>query len=285
MNELYSRMSSDLRLARKSKQTQRKYLWWAVKFVEHTGKTDSAQLCEEDVRAWLHYLMDERKAAAASQKMATAAVKYLFMQTLGRGEEVRLIPWPKVQHRLPTVLSARELSVLFASEPSLLRRTVMVCAYSAGLRVSEVVKLRVEDIDAERGVIHVRGGKGGKDRTTVLSKVLLKQLRGYWKETGVSGPWLFPGATVQGHIGISTMHKAYRGAAAKGRLVRPGSFHSLRHSSATHMLEAGVDIRIIQVVLGHARLSTTARYTQVRSDLISSIPDLLVDVKATQPGD
>lgn len=157
----------------------------------------------------------------------------------------------------------------------MLKRTAMVCAYGAGLRVSEVCGLRTEDLDAERGILHVRYGKGDKDRITALTKTLVAQLRGYWLKTRPPGPWLFPGQTRDGHIGRGTLQKAYREAAHKAEIRESGTFHSLRHSTATHLLECGVELRVIQVLLGHQRLETTTRYTRVRGDLIAAMPDLL----------
>ena len=211
--------------------------------------------------------------------MATAAVKYLFANTLGRPEEVSRIPLPKVPEALPVVLSRQDLRKLFSMEANLLKRTAMVCAYGTGLRVSEVCRLRREDIDSKRGVIHVRHGKGDRGRLTVLTKTLLKQLYGYWERQGCSGPWLFPGLSEEGHIGRGMLQRAYRDAARKAGLRDSGTFHTLRHSMATHLLEAGVEMRVIQVMLGHKRLETTTRYAQVRGDLIAGTPDLLAELK------
>ena len=126
-------------------------------------------------------------------------------------------------------------------------------------------------------------GKGDKGRVTALRPTLLLQLRGYWRRTRPPGPWLFPGQTEVGHVGAHTLQKAYRDAARQARIVRPGTFHTLRHSCATNLLEAGVELRVIQVLLGHARLETTTRYTRVRSDLIAAMPDLLGQLKQPRP--
>lgn len=278
-DDLTYRMDSTLRLARRSASTRTEYLRCTRQFLEYIGEKPEAELCEADVRAWLHHLLEEKKVAAPTQKMATAAVKFLFDRTLGRPEEVARIPMPKIPEPLPVVLSYVDLVALFASEPVLLKRTAMVCAYGAGLRVSEVCGLRTEDLDAERGILHIRHGKGDKDRVTALTKTLLTQLRGYWRRTRPPGPWLFPGRTREGHIGRGTLQKTYRDAAHKAGIVKPGTFHALRHSTATHLLEAGVELRVIQVLLGHKRLETTTRYTRVRGDLIAAMPDLLGQLK------
>ena len=278
-DDLKTRMDSTLRLARRSEGTRVEYLRCIQQFLEFTGEKPEATLCEADVRVWLHHLMDDRKVAATTQKMATAAVKFLFERTLGRPEEVARIPMPKIPEQLPVVLSHKELVALFAAEPVLLRRTAMVCAYGAGLRVSEVCGLRTQDLDSERGLLHVRHGKGDKERVTALTQTLLAQLRAYWRRSRPPGPWVFPGRTREGHIGRGTLQKAYRQAARKAAIREPGTFHSLRHSTATHLLEAGVGLRVIQVLLGHKRLETTTRYTLVRGDLIAAMPDLLGQLK------
>lgn len=283
MNSIYSRMDSDLRLARRAEGTKVEYRRYLRQFLEFTPTKHADELDEADVRAWLHHLQDDRKVAATTQKMATAAVKFLFERTLGRPEQVARIPMPKIPTPLPVVLSHHQLWALFAAEPSLLKRTAMATAYAAGLRVSEVCRLSTGDIDSQRGILHVRHGKGDKDRITTLPPTLLAQLRGYWKRIRPSGERLFPGATEAGHIGRSTLQQAYRDAARRALIRRPGTFHSLRHSCATHLLEAGVELRVIQILLGHERIETTTRYTRVRSDVLAKLPDLLGSLKQRQP--
>ncbi|MBC8423709.1 site-specific integrase [bacterium] len=273
-DDLKARMESTLRLARRADATRTEYLRSVSSFLEFTGSKPESELCEADARAWLHHLLDERKVAAPTQKMATAAIKFLFRRTLGRPEEVAQIPLPRIPQPLPVVLCQPELLRLFAAVPSLMHRTAMVTAYAAGLRVSEVSRLRVEDIDGDRGVLRIHHGKGDKGRLTALPPTLLAQLRGYWRRTRPPGPWMFPGQSA-GHIGGHTLQKAYRDAAREAGIKPPGTFHTLRHSCATNLLEAGVELRVIQVLLGHTRIETTTRYTRVRSDLIAAMPDLL----------
>ena len=175
-DDLDTRMDSTLCLARRSAGTRREYLRWARQFLAFTGDKPEAELCEDDVRAWLHHLVEEREVGATTQKMATAAVKFLFARVLGRPEELAGIPMPKIPEPLPVVLSHEDLLALFDNEPVLLKRTAMVCAYGAGLRVSEVCELQTSDLDAERGILHVRHGKGDKARITALTQTLLAQL-------------------------------------------------------------------------------------------------------------
>lgn len=274
---IHSRLKSDLRLSRRSKRTEKRYLHVAQRFFAHFPGREPEALGEAEVRAYLHHLVDERRVSASTQKMAIAGLKFLFEKTLDRPEVLKRIPWPKVVDGLPVVLAHAELVALFrAAAATPLVRAACLCAYGSGLRVSEAMRLKVTDIDSARGVLLVRDGKGGKNRLTVLPPRLLGVLRRYWLEARPPGPWLFPGATAAGHVGAHTIEDGFARARRVAAITRPGvRFHSLRHSFATHMLEAGVDVRILQVLLGHARVDTTARYAQVRTDLIARLPDPL----------
>lgn len=273
--DLYSRLQSDLRLSRRAVSTQKQYLQQIRKFLAHFAHRVPEQLDEADVRAYLHHLIEEQHVRPQTHKSAVAAIKYLFAQTLGRPDVVARIPWPKVRDPLPTILSHEELVALFRAAETLLLRTVMLCAYAAGLRVSEACCVRIETIDSQRGVLRVLG-KGGKTRLTLLSARLLKALRAYWAETRPPGPWLFPGHKNGLPISVRRVHEGFSRALRAADIRRPNvRFHSLRHSFATHMLEAGVDVRVLQAMLGHERVETTTRYAQVRADLIAQLPDPL----------
>ncbi|MCP4659508.1 MAG: tyrosine-type recombinase/integrase [bacterium] len=274
-NEVYVRMDSDLRLSGRAEGTREHYLGQARRFFRYVGDRDLSQLEEADVRAYLHSLLD-RGLSPHSLKMAIAALKLLFGMTLGRPEVMQRIPYPKIKTP-PAVIPARsELRRLFQAAPSPLHRVACMTAYGAGLRVSEVTRLTIRDIDSARNVIHVREGKGGKDRVTVLSAVLLEELRAYWAYTRPPAPWLFAGDTAPGHVSVRYLHSGFKIAVREAHIRRPGlRFHSLRHGFATHLLEDGVDIRVIQALLGHASLKATMRYTQVRADHIAKLNDPL----------
>lgn len=274
--DLHSRLDSDLRLSRRSKRTRSHYLQHARRFLAHFPDRKPEDLGEEDVRAYLHHLIEVRGVGQYTHKMAVAAIKFLFDRTLARPEAVARIPWPRVTSPLPTILPAPELVALVRAAVKPMVRPMLLTGYSAGLRVSEVCRLQVPDLDTTRGVIVVRGGKGGKDRLTLLPARLLRALRAHWKETRPPGPWIFPGQTEAGHVSQRYLHEGFRQALRTAGIRRPGvRFHSLRHSFATHMLEAGVDIRVLQSLLGHRRMETTSRYAQVRTDLIAQLPDPL----------
>jgi len=275
MGRLHDRMESDLKLKRLSEGTRKQYLSHAKRFAAHFMRPPE-EMGEEQIRAYLHHLVEVEHASVPKQKMALAALKFLYAQTLGRPDEVARIPWPKVPFELPEVLSHDELARLLASADAGLLRTAFLTAYAAGLRVSEVCRLKAADVDGARGVIRVNAGKGGKDRLTLLSPRLLAVLRSWWKEERPGAPtgYVFPGGEA-GHVSRRLLQQSFVLSARRVSIRRPVRFHTLRHSFATHMLEAGVDIRVIQAVLGHKDIKTTTRYAQVRVDHIASLPDPL----------
>lgn len=177
----------------------------------------------------------------------------------------------KEPEKLPPVLSPEETARFLEAVAGLRNRIALTTAYAAGLRIGEVVRLKIGSIDSERMLIHVAGGKGGRDRYAMLSPRLLKILRAYWKRARPSS-WLFPGLEPGDHVSLGALQSACRAARQRARIGKPVTPHSLRHSFATHLLESGTDIRIIQVLLGHSRLETTARYTQVATGLIAGTP-------------
>jgi integrase/recombinase XerD len=197
------------------------------------------------------------------------ALRFFYGVTLERPAMVERIPHARKQQQLPVILSSDEIVRFFAAVPSLKHRTALMAAYAAGLRVSEVVRLRVADIDSDRMLIRVEQGKGHRDRYVMLSAQLLVMLRTYWQEIRPKH-WLFPGRDESRPIDASTLHWACRNARKAAKLGKPVSVHTLRHSFATHLLETGTDIRTIQVLLGHQHLSTTARYTQVATTTIGN---------------
>jgi integrase/recombinase XerD len=279
MSTVYSRMDSNLRLARRAKGTRSQYLYHVRRFIERLDGKDPTVCTEDDVRAYLHFLIEEKKTSRSSQKMATGALKYLFHATLNMPEVTQTIPWPKIVSPLPTVLAHQELVDLFRAAPTSQHRVAMLCMYGAGLRIAEVSRLKANDIDSERGVLVVRAGKGNKDRQTVLPDRLLSNLRQWWRSdrpTG-GGAWLFPSRQAKsGHVTTGHIYNGFRTALKTADIQREGVRpHSLRHSFATHMLEAGVDVRVVQAMLGHSNIQTTTRYAQVRTDLIAEVPDPL----------
>jgi len=219
------------------------------------------------VRAFQVFLVSQGISWPALNQ-TVCALRFFYGVTLNRAEIPERIAYARTPRKLPAILSADEVVRFLEAVPSLKTRTALTAAYGAGLRASEAVSLKVADIDSERMLIQVRHGKGARDRTVMLSPQLLTILHTYWRLAG-PGEWLFPGRDETKPLDVQVLHAACRSATRAAGLSKRVSVHTLRHSFATHLLESGVDIRIIQVLLGHKSLSTTARYTQVATTTIA----------------
>jgi integrase/recombinase XerD len=265
MGQLRDRMAADLKLRRYAPETCTKYLDCARAYAAYHHRSP-AEMGEEEVRSYILYLIDEKGYAAATQKIHVAALKFLYGTTLGRPEVVAALPYPRVPRSLPVVLSGSEVVRLFSALESVKHRAIVLTTYGTGLRIGEVCTLEVGDIDSQRGLIHVREGKRGRDRYVMLPPRVLLALRTYWRAVRPSGPALFPGQTPGGTIAPDTVRSALHVAVKASGLEKRVTPHVLRHSFATHLLELGTDLRTIQVVLGHASMRTTERYTHVSAD-------------------
>jgi site-specific recombinase XerD len=265
ISPLRRRMVEDMTVRNLSPATQRSYLYAVAKFSRFFGKSPE-RLDLEDVRTYQVHLASQG-IAWATLNQTVAALRFFYGVTLGRPEIPERIAYAREPRRLPIVLSADEVVRFLEAVPSLKSRTALTTAYAAGLRVSEVVALKVADIDSGRMLIRVEQGKGGKDRYVMLSAQLLAILRTYWR---LAKPrhWLFPGRDEERPIDQTVLHAACRSACEAAGLTKHVTVHTLRHSFATHLLESGADIRIIQVLLGHTNISTTARYAQVATSTI-----------------
>jgi integrase/recombinase XerD len=265
ISPLRRRMVEDMTVRNLSPATQRSYLYAVAKFSRFFGKSPE-RLELEDVRTYQVHLASQG-IAWATLNQTVAALRFFYGVTLGRPEIPERIAYAREPRRLPVVLSADEVVRFLEAVPSLKSRTALTTAYAAGLRVSEVVALKVADIDSGRMLIRVEQGKGGKDRYVMLSAQLLAILRTYWR---LAKPrhWLFPGRDEERPIDQTVLHAACRSACEAAGLTKHVTVHTLRHSFATHLLESGADIRIIQVLLGHTNISTTARYAQVATSTI-----------------
>ena len=265
LSPLRRRMIEDMTVRNLSPATQRSYVHAVAKFSRYFDRSPD-RLGLEDVRAFQVHLVSTGISWAALNQ-TVCALRFFYGVTLGHGEIPERIPYAREPRKLPVVLSADEVVRFLEAVPSLKSRAALTTAYAAGLRGSEVVAMKVANIDSGRMVIRVEHGKGGKDRYVMLSAQLLGILRTYWR---LARPehWLFPGREASKPIDVQMLYAACRSARAAARLDKRVAVHTLRHSFATHLLESGTDIRIIQVLLGHANLSTTARYTQVSNGLI-----------------
>ncbi|MCI4592209.1 tyrosine-type recombinase/integrase [Sphingobium sp. BYY-5] len=266
VSPLRRRMIDDMMLRNLSPATQRSYLHAVAKFSRHFGRSPD-RLGLEDVRAFQVYLVSQG-ISWPSLNQTVCALRFFYGVTLNRGEIPERIAYARTPRKLPAILSPDEVVRFLEAVPSLKSRAALTTAYAAGLRVSEAVSLKIGDIDSDRMLLQVRHGKGAKDRTVMLSAQLLDILRTYWRLTRPTD-WLFPGRGER-PIDVTVLHSACRSATKAAGLTKKVSVHTLRHSFATHLLESGVDIRIIQVLLGHNSLSTTARYTQVATTTIAA---------------
>jgi site-specific recombinase XerD len=260
MTPLRRRYIDDMTLRNLAPRTIDTYVERVAQFARHFG-TSPERLGMTEVRDYLLHLIQQRRVSWSHFNQAQAALRFLYRTTLARPWDPGAIRYPRGEKKLPVVLSPEEVGRFFGAVAGLKQRAILMTAYAAGLRVSEVVGLRVEDIDSHRMVIHVRQGKGRKDRYVMLAPKLLDLLRLYWKAARPR-TWLFPGRDPQRPLSVTAVQHACR-QAALGKHVTP---HTLRHSFATHLLEAGTDLRTIQLLLGHRCLRTTAIYTHVSAE-------------------
>jgi integrase/recombinase XerD len=283
MGMLRDRMEGDLKLKGFSANTQRCYLNCAQRFAEHYDRSP-VHLGEREIKDFLLHLVKDKGASPATHRMYVAALKFLYLVTLNRPDVVERIPFPKVPRRLPDILTGTEAERLISCITSIKYRTMAAVAYGAGLRISEVCSLRPEDIDSDRGLIHVREGKGRKAREVMLGHKLLAMLREYWRVVRPQGEWLFPSnAKPLKPVNDRTVREALRQAARAARLKKKVTPHLLRHSFATHLLELGNDLGVIQLLLGHASLRTTRRYTRVQAEFLRQVKSPL-DLVGTAAG-
>ena len=267
MSPLRRRMIEDMTVRNLSPATQQSYIYAVARFSRHFACSPD-RLGVEHVRAYQVHLAGLKRSWSHINQ-ASCALRFFYGVTLGRREAVERIVSAREPSKLPVVLSADEIVQFLEAVLGLRNRAALTTAYGAGLRVAEVARLAVTDIDSARMVIRIEHGKGGKDRYVMLSAQLLQILRAYWR-IARPGRWLFPGRDLAQPVNVATLQAACRRATREARLSKPVTVHTLRHSFATHLLEAGTDLRIIQVLLGHAHVSTTARYTQVATSVVAA---------------
>jgi integrase/recombinase XerD len=267
MSPLRRRMIEDMTIRNLAPATQQSYVRAVAKFSRHFGRSP-ARLGVEEIRAYQLHLASQG-VAWASLNLTVCALRFFYGVTLGSAEMPELIAYARAPRKLPVILSGEEVVRFLEAVPGLKSRVALTTAYATGVRLSEVVALKVGDIDNKRMVIRIEQGKGGKDRYAMLSVRLLGILRAYWWLTRPPG-WLFPGRNPERPINSKMLAAACRAACAAAGLHKHVTVHTLRHSFATHLLESGTDLRIIQVLLGHNHLSTTALYTQVATSTIAN---------------
>jgi integrase/recombinase XerD len=272
MTPLRQRFIDDLRLRNYARRTIDTYVSQVAAFARHFGRSPEL-LGADDVRAYQLHLL-QRRVSWSSFNQAVCALRFLYRTTLARPEQLPLLPYGKRPKTLPSVLSPDEVLRLLEAATPPRDRVLLQVAYGCGLRLNELLHLRVTDIDSARMVIHVRQGKGAKDRLVPLSLRLLQELRAYWR---VCQPrtWLFPGQTADGTMTASNIQRRFGRLVQQVGLSKHCSMHTLRHSYATHLLEAGVDVLTLKALLGHSSLQTTARYLHVSTQRLHQTPSLL----------
>ncbi len=259
-------MEQALALRGMAPKTCSAYLSWVRRLVRFCRVVPD-QLTTDQVRAFLLHLTQERKLSFSTFNQALNAARFFFLEVLKRPFVVEGLRYQKAPRRLPVVLNDEEVSRLLAAAVSLRDRALLETAYATGMRVSEVTRLLITDLDSERMAIRVEQGKGRKDRYVMLSQSLLETLRAYWRE---SKPklFLFPGVGGKKPLCVSAAQKAFDRARLQAGIRKPVSFHTLRHSFATHLIESGTSVRTIQALLGHRSLQTTERYTHLAQNYL-----------------
>jgi len=274
VSPLRQRMLDDMRMRRFAEHTQEGYIRAVRKLATFLGRSPHTAAAE-DLRRFQLHLVDTGTGPVTINATLTG-LKFFFDITLGRPELMLKMTHVAVPRKLPVILSPEEVGRLIAAAPNLKHQAAMSVAYGAGLRVSEVVSLKVGDVDGERMTLRVEQGKGRKDRYAMLSPVLLERLRAWWRLGHAQGKirhggWLFPGLDPTDHVTARQLNRAVHLAAATAGIDKRITPHGLRHAFATHLLEQKVDIRVIQVLLGHKRLDTTTLYAAVATDLLRRV--------------
>lgn len=276
MLSLKEQMIMDLELKGYSPKTQTAYLRYMKDFTQHLGKSPE-KMDEAEIKEYLHFLITQKKASQSTVSCAYSALKFFYETTLHQDWGILKIPRIKTNRQLPIILARSEVKDLLEVTTNLKHRAILMTTYAAGLRVSETAHLKINDIDSKRMQIRVEQGKGKKDRYTLLSEINLSLLRSYWK---IYQPktWLFPGNPPENSISTRSIQHILEKARQKAGIQKKICVHSLRHSFATHLLEAGTDIYYIQQLMGHASVKTTTIYIHLRNQdalKVSSPLDLL----------
>ena len=274
VSPLRQRMIEDMRMRKLMPKTREAYIRAVRKFTKFLGRSPDTATAEDLRRFQLHLI--DQGTSPITLNATIVGLNFLFSVTLGRPEAMAKMQSVRVPQKLPVILSKDEVTRLIACVAHIKHQTALSLAYGTGLRVGEVVALKVSDIDSKRMTLRVEQGKGLKDRYAMLSPVLLERLRVWWRVAHAQGKmleggWLFPGLDPLQSLSTRQLNRAIHEAATMAKIDKRVSMHTLRHSFATHLLEQKVDIRVIQVLLGHQRLDTTAHYVQVATDVLREV--------------
>jgi integrase/recombinase XerD len=282
--QLHRKLIEEFNLRGTPLNTRKTYTYCIGRFERHFGSS-AAQLGREHVRRYLLHLVEHEHLSAQTHNVHGAALWFLYTKVLERPKVVADLPRRKQTRTLPTVLTADEVERVFTALGATALRAVLMLAYGAGLRIGEACRLRMQDINSRAGVIHVRSTKRNRDRDVMLSPTLLAELRAYWRRRRPAGPELFPGRAGAG----TTLTRAAVSKALKKALAQAGlsgrriTVHTMRHAFATHLLEQGTDLRTVQVLLGHASISSTTIYVHVSTARLQSVKSPLERLRVTAP--
>jgi site-specific recombinase XerD len=276
MSPLRKQLEDDLAIRGMSERTRETYVGAVAALAKHYGRSPD-RISPEETQRYLLHLLTERKLAPSSCNVAASAFQFFYRITLKRSAAEFTLPRPKQPQKLPQILAREEIARLFGATENLKHRAMLMTAYGAGLRVSELCHLKLGDIDSTRMTIRVEQGKGAKDRYTLLSGQLLAELRRYWLGYRPKH-WLFVGGRCAGEerpIAVITAQRIYGSAKARAGITKDGGIHALRHAFATHLLEAGVDVPRIQRLMGHGHVSSTLRYFHLADRHLAATPSPL----------
>lgn len=267
--EIMSEMDKQLSLKGFTEKTKKVYIGHARRFLEYIDKTEN-KLNRKDVETYMYNLLSDCECSHSYVNQSISSIKFLYKYVLRKGDVIYQLPRPKKEKKLPNILSEGEVVRILNSVKNYKHKAILYTIYSSGLRLGEVVRLEVEDIDSERMLIHVKQGKGKKDRYTILSQSALEMLRIYAR---IEKPkkWLFPGGKEGSFLTERSVQKIFKKACEKAKINKKASVHTLRHSFATHLLEGGTDLRYIQELLGHKSSKTTEIYTHVSKTSLNRI--------------
>jgi integrase/recombinase XerD len=283
MTNTVAQFKKDLEIKGFSDRTVDAYVRLVRLYRDHLDRPIDPDAAGKQVKDFFHYMLHEKNASRSYVRQTYGALKYYYTVTLGLEWDVDRIPRVRKTHRLPEILSGEEVRRLLSVTKNIKHKAMLMVTYSAGLRVSETAALKLADIDSDRMTIRVDQGKGKKDRYTLLAEQTLQFLRGYWRMYEPTH-WLFEGQEPTRHLNVSSIQRAFGDSRKKARIKRHVTVHSLRHSFATHLLEQGTDIHVVQRLLGHASIQGTTINLRLKMESLtkvtSPLDDLLDDEQA-----
>ena len=279
MGTLRDQMQADLHLKGITPRTQKDYLREVSNLAKYFNKSPE-ELGEKEVKEYLVHLLKDRKISGGTYKYYVSGIKFLYRTTLKREGVVDAIQYPKSRRKLPVILDLSEVEALFSVTENLKHKAILMITYSSGLRISEATRLKITDIDSKRMMVRIQQGKGGKDRYSILSHAALECLRQYWRKYHPKD-WLFEGQKKDKHISISSIHQIFHAAKKRAGITKPASVHTLRHSFATHLVEAGTSLHHVQLLLGHRSPNTTTVYLHVSRLNLAQVTSPLDKAKQT----